>query len=579
MKFGILGPIEIHDSGGNALPLQGIKPRVTLAVLLLNANEPVSADRLALALWGRDTPSARKAVQVYISRLRKTLDNPQIIATTPAGYRLRLLPEELDATVFEHLVEKAEHALDAGGPERAGNLLRDALALWRGPALAELGYEDWAQAEIRRLEELRFAALEARVDADLRAGKHAALIGELELLVASHPTRERLAAQLMIALYRCDRQADALNVYQRTRTTLNTELGLEPGNALKALHVQILTQAPSLDPAPTPTVNRGIGGAVPLPAVLRSLRTTPYVGRISERALIRQLMDGARAGSRGIVFIGGEPGMGKTRLAALTALEAQTAGFSVSWGASAEDLDAPYATWIGALSHLVDHAPKELLTAHVRRHGGAVSRLVPALAVRVACAPLAQESDPEIERYLLFAAIAGLVEELCASGPLALVLDDFQWADKQSLALLHHVAGTSAHLPLLILVTYRDSDLDSSHPLSSLLADLHRLEGIQRISLGGLRIDEVAGLMAGDAGQDNDAGALQLATQITDETAGNPFFVGRSSATCGSPMRCARMTAVAGGSAERSLMSACRRASARWSPGVFSVWASERRRS
>ena len=171
MEFKILGPFEVSNERG-AVALGGAKSRVVLAVLLLNANKPVSAERLAQALWGEDAPpGAVKAVQVHVSRLRKALGDGDVVETTSAGYRLRVDPGELDAEHFEHLVEDGRHALAAGHPEQAAIVLREALMLWRGSPLPELAFEPFAQAEIARLDEQRLAAVEARVEADLAAGR------------------------------------------------------------------------------------------------------------------------------------------------------------------------------------------------------------------------------------------------------------------------------------------------------------------------------------------------------------------------------------------------------------------------
>ena len=247
MEFRILGPLEVAGDNG-VLALGGVKPRAVLAVLLLHANEPVSAEGLALALWGEDAPGrATKTIQVHVSRLRKALGGGDIVATTPAGYRLRVEPGELDSERFNALVATGRDALAAGEPEHAAAVLREALNLWRGPALAELAFEPFAQQAIKRLEEQRLIAIEARVDADLAAGWHAALIPELQQLSAAHPTRERLAGQLVLALYRCGRQADALAAYRTTRDLLVDQLGLDPGRELQALEQRVLQQDPALD--------------------------------------------------------------------------------------------------------------------------------------------------------------------------------------------------------------------------------------------------------------------------------------------------------------------------------------------
>jgi len=240
--FRILGPLEVVE-GDQTLTLGGPRQRALLAVLLLRANEVVSTDRLADELWGESPPpTAAKAIQVYVSKLRKQLGENRLVTRAP-GYVLLAEASELDLGRFEQLVSKARQAT----PELAVAHLRDALALWRGAPLADLEYEAFAQAEIARLEELRLAVLEERVDADLAAGRHRETLGELESLVAAHPLRERLAGQLMLALYRSGRQAEALDVYQRTRQVLVEEIGLEPNPALQRIEKAILTQDASLD--------------------------------------------------------------------------------------------------------------------------------------------------------------------------------------------------------------------------------------------------------------------------------------------------------------------------------------------
>ena len=253
MEFRILGPLEVNGEHG-AVALGGTKPRAVLAVLLLHANQPVSAERLATALWGQDAPAgAVKTVQVHVSRLRKALDDPDAVSTTPAGYRLRVRPDELDAERFQRGVTAGRLAFDAGQPERASALLQAALELWRGPPLGDLAFEPFAQTEIARLEEQRLAALETRIDADLAAGRHAGLVSELRQLTAEHPTRERLAGHLILALYRSGRQAEALGAYRDTRRTLVEDAGLEPGPELQRLHAAVLGQDPALELPPQVT--------------------------------------------------------------------------------------------------------------------------------------------------------------------------------------------------------------------------------------------------------------------------------------------------------------------------------------
>jgi DNA-binding SARP family transcriptional activator len=227
MEFCLLGPLEVRENG-RAIEIGAAKQRALLAVLLLNANRVVSSDRLIEALWGERPPgTATKALQVYVSQLRKAIGRDRIRTRSP-GYELRVEPGELDLHRFE------EHV--------AGGEFDQALARWNGSPLADFAYEPFAQAEIARLEELRMACIEERVEAELAAGRHAALVGELEALVSQHPLRENLRAQLMLALYRSGRQADALDAYQSGRKILADELGLEPGEGLKELQRRILAQ-------------------------------------------------------------------------------------------------------------------------------------------------------------------------------------------------------------------------------------------------------------------------------------------------------------------------------------------------
>ena len=226
MEFRILGPLEVIEDG-QALDLGGQKQRALLAVLLLHANEVVSADRLIDALWPERPPeTAAKALQVYVSQLRKTLGKKRVETRTP-GYLLRIGEDELD-------LERCRRLAEAGKPG-------EALSLWRGSSLTDFAYEPFAQVEIGRLEALRLACLEDRLDLDLVAGSHASVVGELESLVAQHPLRERFRAQLMLALYRSGRQAEALDVYQAGHRLLADELGLEPGDALRSMQKAIHT--------------------------------------------------------------------------------------------------------------------------------------------------------------------------------------------------------------------------------------------------------------------------------------------------------------------------------------------------
>ncbi len=253
MRYRVLGPIEVSD-GDRPLTLGEGRQRSVLTLLLLHRNEAVSSDRLIDALWGDRPPAtAAKVLQNHIAHLRRALDDRegQRLLTRGRSYVLEVADGDLDLDRFERLVADGGGALATGRPADAAASLREALALWRGPPLADVAYEPFAQAEIARLQERHTAALEQRIDADLALGRHADLVPELEGLVAEHPLRERLRAQLMVALYRCGRQAEALEAYSDARHVLLDELGVEPGPALSELQAAILRQDPELAPAPS----------------------------------------------------------------------------------------------------------------------------------------------------------------------------------------------------------------------------------------------------------------------------------------------------------------------------------------
>jgi DNA-binding SARP family transcriptional activator len=248
MRFRILGPLEVKDDGGE-VPLGGHRPRALLALLLLHPNEVVPADRLIDELWGElSRERGAGALRVNVARLRKALPDG-VLTTKSPGYVIRVAADELDLHRFERLVDEGRGSLARGLEADASERLREALSLWRGPALADFAYESFAQPAIARLDEIRLTATELLIDADLELGRHDELVGELEALVAKHPLRERLRGSLMTALYRSGRQAEALDAYQNARRALVDELGIEPSPGLQELERAILRQDPALEVA------------------------------------------------------------------------------------------------------------------------------------------------------------------------------------------------------------------------------------------------------------------------------------------------------------------------------------------
>jgi predicted ATPase/DNA-binding SARP family transcriptional activator len=309
MEFRILGPLEVW-ADGRPVPVAAGKQRAILAILLLQANQVVSTERLIELLWGDEAPeTAANSLQVHVSQLRKALDadrrvarGSQIVITQAPGYLLRADSEDTDIGNFKRHVDDARLARTQADWQSASKHLRDALKIWRGPALADVLGENFAVAERGQLEELRLQALEDRIEADLMLGAHADLIAELQTLVSEHPFRERFRGQLMLALYRSGRQAESSAVYQQTRELLVDELGMEPGADLQRLLKQILNQDPVLDiKAPVLTIRRE--------SRLPHLRDA-FVGRGREMEQLAKRLEGSS-----MVTLTGAGGMGKTRLA------------------------------------------------------------------------------------------------------------------------------------------------------------------------------------------------------------------------------------------------------------------------
>ena len=278
VAFGILGPLEVRRSG-RAVPLGGPRQRAVLALLLLEPNRVVSMDRLAEDVWGGDPPEGwATTLQTYVFHLRQALEPDRsrgaaggVLVTRDRGYLLRVDREHLDGALFQDGFTAGRAALEAGRYAEAAETLRTALDLWRSPVLADLADYAFTRPEAARLAELRLAALEARIDADLALGRHDVLTAELEQLAAEYPLRERSHGQLMLALYRCGRQAEALAAYRRARDLLADELGIDPGEPLERLHAAMLAHDRALDWAGPPALadgQRANAGPAPQPRFL-----------------------------------------------------------------------------------------------------------------------------------------------------------------------------------------------------------------------------------------------------------------------------------------------------------------------
>ena len=516
------------------LPLGGAKQRALLAILLLNANEVVSSDRLIDQLWGEAPPeTAPKGLQGYVSGLRKALDlarDDEVVVTRPPGYAIQLEAEQLDLSRFERLRAQARAALGAGEAGEACAALREALALWRGPPLADVAYESFAQTEIDRLEELRLAALEERIEADLALGRHGDVVPELEALSRRHPLRERLRGLLMMALYRSGRQAEALEVYREGRRGLTEELGIEPGRELRELERAILTQDASLDVV---LPSRGGDPTGPEPDDGRGV----FVGREPELEELGSGLSAALAGRGRLFLLAGEPGIGKSRLAEEVARQARAQGARVLFGRCWEAGGAPaYWPWVQLLRTYVEQSEPDSLRSELADAAGDVAQIVPELRKLFPDLPI-PALETEGARFRLFDSTARFLRNAAATQPLVIVLDDLHAADEPSLLLLQFLAGELVGSPMLVLGTYRDVDPTVHDPLGGVLVELTREQVTHRIKLSGLTRADIARYIELGSGEPAPA---ELVAAIHTETEGNPLFVGEV----------ARLLAAEGGLAE-----------------------------
>ena len=694
VELGVLGPLQVRQ-GGAPVPIPGAKPRAILTMLGLHGGSVVSADTLLNLLWGDDPPrTAAKALQTHISSLRRTLGDGFVL-TEGAGWTLA--GADVDALRYKAAARLGRDAAAVGDTSQAVARFEEALSLWRG--IPELPDGQRGSSEKTRWLEAHAALVEDRADALLVTGRAAEIIGELEAAVADAPLRERRWGQLMLALYRAGRQGEALGAYQRARSLLADELGVDPSPDLRRLEAAIVAQDAALEMSVAQQVSsvtravtflltdiegstaaweadaeamavalarhdelveqvvtsrggrliktRGEGDAtfsvfdrpssaaaaaielqeaithepwalgVPMRirvalhtgevelrdgdyfgravnrvARLRSLASGgqilcsgataelvidslpddvmladlgmrqlrnlarpehvfelhletiedraqdvqtdepvqrpelpavltgpgPFVGRGRELASLLAAWQGALAGGVGAVLIAGEPGVGKTRLAGEWSMQAYAQEAVVLYGRCDEDLGAPYQPFAEALRSLVPCLGESRLRG--LRGVEALLPLIPGLTDVLPDLAAPTRADPDTERYALFDAVVALLESASTSAPIVLILDDLHWAAKSTLLLLRHVLRFGERAHLQIVGTYRSTDLDRSHPLAAMLADLHRDGTAERLQLSGLDEDDVSTYVA-EAGYDDE----ELARALATVTGGNPFFL------------------------------------------------------
>jgi DNA-binding SARP family transcriptional activator len=495
MDLRLLGPVEASHAS-SALDLGPPKQRAVLARLALDANRTVRLEQLLDELWEDELPrSATKMIQIYASQLRKVLPAGTLL-TEGNGYRLMLEPGARDIDRVATLRLEATAASAKGDPAKASGLLAEALALWRGPALAELS-EPFAQRERARLEELRLACQEDRIDADLAAGAHGDLVGELETLIGLHRLRERPRAQLMLALYRAGRQAEALAAYQAFRRTLDDELGLEPSAELRALEAAILRR----DAALAIASEAGDASAAQLP------------GRAAELERLARALADARAGRRRAVFISGEPGLGKTAL--VDAFVSGASGVQVGRGQCVEDGgdEEAYLPLIDAVVDLVGGPDGDEVLATLEDAAptwmAMTGRRLPVAVEQRAQGATAQRMRREAVQAL---------EALAARRPVVLVLEDLQWADEATLGLLEVLLRRTRPARVLIVGTFRAED----GPAGSVVRQATGQRLAEELALAPLDVAAIAALVGDRLGAERVPPAL--VGVVHERCAGNPLF-------------------------------------------------------
>ena len=488
MDVRLLGPLEARD-GQELLALGPPKQRALLARLLLDAGRTVSVERLIDDLWGDELPqTAAKMVQIYVSGLRKAL-GPERLLTRPPGYSLELAAgDDVDLLRFERLVARGRTALAGGDRATAAALLREALGLWRGPALAEFLPGPFARGEGDRLEELRLAVLEDRIEADLGLGRAGELAGELEALVGQHPLRERLREQHMLALYRAGRHGEALAAYRAFRDVLDDQLGIGPSARLRALEQSMLEQDPALDVRPA---------AAPPPAP--AVAAPP--GRTDALAQLLAALAEAAAGSRRLVLVTGEPGMGKSTL--VRAL-LDAAGPALAIAGRCAVGRGPGEAYLPLLDGLAGAATADpQVAAELAARAPSWLPELPSLTQGGVAEPV-----PGVTRERMLREMLELLEALASERPVVLVLEDAEWADSATLELLAALMARRRPARLLVVAT-------AARPVE-LMGDL-RLRGVARELVLEPLGPEAAGAAFGLDGP--------TAARLAERGGGNPLFI------------------------------------------------------
>jgi DNA-binding SARP family transcriptional activator len=505
--YRILGPLEL-EVNGQPIDAGPPKQRAVLALLLISVSHVVPVDTIIDQLWGDEPPPrALGSLQAYVSNLRRLLepdraprDPARTLITRSPGYVLCADDGCVDAVLFEQLLASGSANLEVGRLAEGLADLDEGLGLWRGVPLADFAFEPFSGPERSRLEELRAGAEEDRAQIQLELGNHQSAVAELERLASDAPFRERRWELLMLALYRCGRQAEALQAFQTARRSLAEELGLEPGPRLQRIEGAILRQDAALEWRPRRAVPLAelpdTGG--PAPERDGEQARTPLVGRHGELAELGLLLN-QRGETVEVVSLSGEAGIGKTTLVEELARRARRQALAVAWGRCVEIEGAPPLwPWVSVMESLGVEMPGSLRTARSAQGGRPTERA----------------------SFEYFADLARLLVQAGRRKPTLIVLEDLHWADSSTLGVLRILCGDIRESKLRLVVTFRETDV--SPEVSEALSALARVPGHRRVALGGLRTADVADLVSSVVGA---AIEESVAERLRDRTDGNPFFL------------------------------------------------------
>ena len=546
IEFGVLGPLVVV-SHGHPIDIDGVRRRAILIRLLVEQGRPVRLGRLAEDVWSdAPSPGTPSTLRSHLSLLRNLLGRGRLRSRNGA-VSLELRAGELDVAIFESEHNRALQSLAESKVQAAETHFEQALARWRGPALSDVEGHAWALPVTTKLEEQRLDAFEGLLKARLLLGDRQRVVAQAEQAVREHPLREELWGILMLALYRSGRQGDALRAYQRLRIHLGDELGIEPTTKLRNLEHSILNQEhslewsgslPSLSSGPltsrsdanmshsTPTQSPD-PDAVRLASDLswHPLASSPtFVGRERELLSAMRLRDQVGQGRLGLLLITGEPGIGKTRLAAEIAELCAAEGDLILHGRCDEEPLSSFQGFRRALGRVGKFPIGQVALNEIGPLGQSLRQIVPELASRQEDPVDQPEAAGEVERFQSFEGAVAFIEALARHQPLVLVLEDMQWADVSTIALLEHLLSSRRGSPVLVISTQRDAEVDGNGRLAEELVGLQRSAEVVRVELRGLSPESSMALVEAAVGPEGDTTG-DNGSRLQEYTGGNPFFL------------------------------------------------------